>query len=320
VDIYSTANAPRRARAAYWNSVYSSRFAQVTFRPGDDDDFEAELRVGKIGPLGVARVHSNTTDIERDRFHIRRSEGRIFSFLLQARGSAVFSHYGRETRLEAGDFTLCDNAMPHNFHCNGANELIILRAPPELLRSYMPYPERLCGLRLPATSLFAEAAAKMAHSLWRQLETGIPECYSGMVVRNMLDVLATSYAMSFAAADDESSTVVARRIQARSYVEAHLREADLTPSRIADALHISSRYLRMLFESEQESVTGFILRRRLEECARQIGCVLWRGHTITAIAFSCGFNSAAHFTRAFRDRFSMTPTEYRRQHCASPER
>ena len=319
MDVYSTANAPRSTRAAYWNSVYSSRFAEVTFCPADRDGFEAELRVGAIGPLGIARVQSNTTEIERNRSHIRRSGSRLFSFLLMARGTGMFSHYGRETFLEAGDFTLCDNATPHRLHCGDGTELLMLRATPAMLRSYLPFPERLCGRRLPADSVFAAAAADMSQTLWAKLETGLPERFSAMVVRNVLDVLATSFAMTFEAEGDESSTVITRRIHARRFIEAHLCEPDLSPSRVANALHISTRYLRMLFEGETESVTAYILRRRLEECARQIAGSLWRGHTITEIAFSCGFNSAAHFTRSFRDHFGSTPTAYRREHGNAPD-
>src|SRR3954469_14575544 len=135
LDVYSTAAVPRGARASYWNDIYARQFAQVTFNPVDRESFEAELRVGAVGPIGIARVQSKPTDIERTRHHISRSEGRIFSFLLQARGTGVFSHYGHETQLEEGDFTLCDSSLPHRFNCSEGTELIMLRTPPEVLRS-----------------------------------------------------------------------------------------------------------------------------------------------------------------------------------------
>ncbi len=55
---------------------------------------------------------------------------------------------------------------------------------------------------------------------------------------------------------------------------------------------------------------GHILRRRLEECAaaRQLSPA---GQTITEIAFAGGFNSTAHFSRAFRQQYGSTPAEYR---------
>ncbi len=59
----------------------------------------------------------------------------------------------------------------------------------------------------------------------------------------------------------------------------------------------------MLFCGGSENASRYILRRRLEECAKLLSSALWRGHTITEIAFSSGFNSAAHFTRVFRDEY-----------------
>jgi AraC-like DNA-binding protein len=59
-------------------------------------------------------------------------------------------------------------------------------------------------------------------------------------------------------------------------------------------------------------MSAYILRRRLEECARQMCSPGWSAHTLTEIAFSWGFNSAAHFTRTFHEKYGMAPREYRR--------
>ena len=99
MDVYSTAAVPRGARASYWNDIYARRFAQVTFNPVDRESFEAELRVGSVGPIGIARVQSKPTDIERTRQHISRSDGRIFSFLLQARGVGLSGTFGGDSAV-----------------------------------------------------------------------------------------------------------------------------------------------------------------------------------------------------------------------------
>ena len=314
MDVYSTANVSGNSRASYWNDIYSRRFAQVTFNPVDRDGFEAELKMGAVGPIGMARVYSKPTDIERNKSHIDRTCGRLFSFMLQARGTGAFSHYGHDTVLEEGDFTLCDNAAPHRFNFGSRTELIIVRITPEVLKSYIPFPEQVCGLRLPATKGLTGTTANMAQSLWDLLEAGLPEKFSAMLARNFLDMMASSYAMAFDASVEDSTVVGTRRVLAKRYIEAHLKDPDLTPARVADALHISPRYLRMLFSGGSESVSSYILRRRLEECARQIANVLLRRQTIKNIAFGWGFNSAAHFTRVFRDQYQVTPTQYRRVH------
>jgi len=311
VETYSTANVPRSTRAAYWNSLYASRLAHVTFNPADPADFEAELRVGAIGPLGLARVTTKRVDIERNRAHINRGGARMFSFLLLARGSGEFEHCGHATALQAGDFTLCDNAAPHRLHSGDATELVVLRVTPEVIREHLPNPELWCGMRLPSDSIFAAAAVNMVRDIFARLDV-MPERFARTVADNLLDVLATSIGMTFDVPGSASS-IVARRIQAQRYVEIHLCDPELTPPRVAGALHISTRYLRMLFEGERESIASYILRRRLDECARQLANPLLRGRTITQIAFATGFNSAAHFTRAFSRQYCATPSEYRRR-------
>jgi AraC-like DNA-binding protein len=218
--------------------------------------------------------------------------------------------------MEAGDFTLCDSSVPHHLNCSDGTELIILRIAPDVLRSYLPDPEQFCGLRLVADEGITGAAANLTQKLWSLAESGLPEKFSAMVARNVLDLMSTSYAMAFDTALADTSAVSARKLQAKRYIEMHLREPDLTPCTVASALGISPRYLRMLFCGGSENASRYILRCRLEECAKQLASALWRGHTITEIAFSSGFNSAAHFTRVFRDEYGVTPTHFRRSHLS----
>jgi AraC-like DNA-binding protein len=311
MDFFSTAGVPVGRRTSYWNEVYTSHFAQVTFDPVSRENFEAELRTGILGPLELARVSYHAANVERTRSHIDRTHQRQFSFVLHLRGRGVFTHYGREIVLDEGDFTLSDNAEPHHLKLDGPADVIIVRTPTDVLKHYLPSPERLCGLRLPAHEGFTSTAAAMMRSLVDQLERGLSPEFSQMVVRNVLEVMATSYAMVFDESVADCSVVGARRVQARRFIEAHLKEPNLTVTAIARALEVSTRYLRMLFAADRETVSGYILRRRLEECARQLESSLWRGQTITEIAFAGGFNNAAHFTRVFRQQYGITPREYR---------
>jgi AraC-like DNA-binding protein len=76
---------------------------------------------------------------------------------------------------------------------------------------------------------------------------------------------------------------------------------------------MTARYLHHLFSDRDETVARYILRRRLEACARALQSGAQRGRTVTAIAFDYGFNSPTHFGRVFRAKFQMTPREFRRE-------
>lgn len=313
METFSTAGLPSYRRAEAWNELYSSRLNRVDFIPADRSGFNAELCMSRLGPIGLARMSADSSSIERTRRHISPSAQRLYTFVLQAKGEGVLSHCGHEARLEEGDFTLCDSAAPHCFRVNDRSEVLMLRVPADTLRVYVPTPEIFCGLPLKSGVGLTGTASAMIRSLTGQVEAGIASPYDERVARHLLEIMATSYAMAFEDQVHGSSVVRGRQVGVARYIEANLRDPQLSPASIAAALRISSRYLRMVFSIGNETVSAYILRRRLEECARQIKDPSWNGHTLTEIAFSWGFNSAAHFTRSFRDRYGVAPREYRRR-------
>jgi len=67
-----------------------------------------------------------------------------------------------------------------------------------------------------------------------------------------------------------------------------------------------------VFKAESTTAARYILERRLEACAADLGSPQHRARTITEIAVRHGFGSSSHFSRAFRARFGMTPQQWRR--------
>src|SRR4029079_8598208 len=98
-----------------WNALYSSRLDQVDVTPANHETFDAELTLGTLGPMRVARITGGRSSIARTPRHIVHAPGRVFSFILQARGRGVFAQYGHEAPLREGDITLCASAAPPSF-------------------------------------------------------------------------------------------------------------------------------------------------------------------------------------------------------------
>ena len=313
MESYSTIDLPSYRRVTAWNQVYSSRLAHVEFNPVDRDGFTAALELGMLGPIQIARMCVDRCSIDRKPRHVGMAHGRFYAFVLQVAGQGLFRQYGREAALCAGDFTLCDNFAPHSMRVDETSEFVMLRVPAEVLRNHLPTPEQFCGARLSAAEGYTHSAASLTTSLLHQVETELPTEHQDRIARAVLDMIASSYAVAFENTEAVSSVMTGRQAAVKRYIEQNLRNPDLSGTTISRGLKLSPRYLRAIFAiNNDETVAAYILRRRLEECARQFCDARWRGHTITEIAFGWGFNSAAHFTRSFRERFDAAPRDYRR--------
>ncbi len=313
MELLTTHGLPKTGRAAAWGEIYATRMSQCEFTPGSQDRFDAELRIGQLGPVKLARLSLDRCSVERKQSHIQPNAPRLFNFLLQAEGASTFYHNGRESELEPGDFVLCDTGLPHYFLTDTQSVTVMVRVPGEILRTYLPTPEQFCGRRLGRAMGVTGAAAAMA----RELSSGCGEIepgYEDRVARYLLEMISMSYTMGVETVEEASAIAWQRRKDVIQYIEDNLRSPDLSPASIAAGLKISPRYLRTVFAPGGEKMSAYILRRRLEECSRQMANPAWAAHTLTEIAFSWGFNSAAHFTRTFHEKFGMAPREYRRLH------
>ena len=97
----------------------------------------------------------------------------------------------------------------------------------------------------------------------------------------------------------------------KAFIRLHLENQDLTPRTVADGNRISLRYLHGIFEGEGTTVNQYLILQRLQLAQRVLGRPSSSKRKITDVANSCGFQSATHFSRRFKEAFGMTPEEFR---------
>jgi AraC-like DNA-binding protein len=94
------------------------------------------------------------------------------------------------------------------------------------------------------------------------------------------------------------------------YIDQHLTDDTLSPEVLVRLFRMSPATLYRLFEDEG-GVAAYVLGRRLDRCRAILVASTGRERSIGELAFSHGFASEAHFSRAFRRRFSIAPRDAR---------
>ncbi len=168
-------------------------------------------------------------------------------------------------------------------------------------------------VRVLAPTGFTEVFSRTLESAARNLET-LSDSEWAAVAQSLADLLPT-FVRQLMPATDAGATATRAAILHRlcQTIERRLDDADLTPARVADAEGISERYLQKLFEGSGSSFTHYVRERRLQRASAELSSPAEAHHSISEIAYRNGFNDSAHFSRAFRHRFGLSPREFRQQ-------
>jgi AraC-like DNA-binding protein len=102
---------------------------------------------------------------------------------------------------------------------------------------------------------------------------------------------------------------------AQAFIKRHLTSPHLNPELIARHLHCSRAHLYRVFAAHGATVASHVRELRLRLAYELLGCQSASKEQIADIAYRVGFEDPVHFTRMFRHRFGLTPSELRSANC-----
>ena len=310
LETVSTASVPASKKMRFWNEAVSAAIASAAADPLDENTFQGQLKLLDLGGLRFAEICGGASNVRR--FPARARDNNFVVQLILS-GEIVCRSNGRETTLGVGDFWMYGTSSSADLQLSKPVSLLALCVPREQLARYIACPEAACSLVVSSTSGAGALVADYLRDFWARAESELAPQLTSRFGEIALQMVASAYAGVPEARPDGSCRLTEHRVRIRSYVEEHLRDADLTPKSIADAMRITPGYLHRLFSDSSESVSRYILRRRLEECHRNLADCMQSARSITHIAFEHGFNSLPHFSRVFRNHFGVTPSELRQR-------
>lgn len=292
-------------RLAFWNSLVD-RVYSGTYVKSATEEFSGEMWTWQVGDLAMIRPRSTASFVGRDPRHT--ADERLILHL-QCRGSSTHRQSGTETTVGAGDFIL---ASPHEAYAIdlAAHELLVVEFPRAPLAERFPGIDDALRQRISGATPGARVFHDFLLSLWRQSQQGLadPEWQDG-VSQVFYDLVALAIRGASKPEAPVSDSALRRRVL--GVVEAQLADPGLRTLGIANACNASVRTVQNLFAGMGTTPSAYILERRLARAAERL--VTAPEASITEVAFELGFNDSAYFARAFRQRFGVSPREWRRK-------
>ena len=291
-----------------WRSVFAPLF---DIREEDAPDaFRAEIDAFDLRTMILARIvfgGVRQTGL-RSRELIRRSglDHYTIELCLENDGYLCEGRNGT-TEIGAGSIAVLDLGQA-NALTSANSDSITLTVPRAILDRHCPDVERLHGIRIERTGLSRLLADHML-SLYRHLPEmsgAEAETAAEATIALISACLAPSAGRLGEASEIIDHTMLAR---AKRYIESRIDDPRLTPAAICLAIGASRSNLYHLFR-HSGGVVRYIQERRLRRAHAALRDPAER-RRISELAYTTGFISAAHFSRAFRNLFGCSPRDVR---------
>ena len=269
--------------------------------------FVASWEFASLGAIDFCRVRASAHELAR--VGAKRDCDNMI-VVLQIRGSSHFQQSNREVLLAPGQWSIYEIVKGETVNVSDGSESLVLIIPREKIDSKC-YELNQLTVRLFSGGVgvgklawnFMRSAFEEISNLDSQSESDIVDTISHLIRLTLIECSGDAAVQSGQGA---------LRDRIKSYIRMHLRDPELSLDQIAAALNCTKRYLHKAFQGEGISISDYIWKLRLDRCHAEILNPNSRAKVITDIAFSWGFNSSAHFSKAFKERFGAPPNRYRK--------
>jgi AraC-like DNA-binding protein len=305
---FTTEPLPVSDRPAAWRHALGQLFLPIA-QLAETPDFQGQVSC-LVSPMGMefARVTSGPQEIAG---HYPNQPNAIWLALL-LEGRSILTVEGQQRAVTAGDIIYGPTGAKATLSFETPFRQLFVKVPRVALNPRLIAPWSLKAGLLSGGSGIGHVFAGMLRAMADSFEE-----LTGDQIRPV-ELALTEFLITSLAGDRETSSL-SRGAGARAAhlhricqtIETRLGEPDLTLHAVAEERGISPRYLQKLFTSVDQSFNTYLRVRRLERCRADLVSPLHGALTISEICFRWGFNGSAHFSRAFRDQFGLSPREYR---------
>lgn len=308
---FSTRHLPPKERGEWWREVICRQYASIDIVSKITSDFHSETRIFALPSLQLSVINSSAITIKKQpRDTVFKSQDAYFAVLLLS-GRYQLEQHGRIADLQPGDITIYSATQMHQVSCPDSFSKLIFSIPRQTLISRFPLSEACTAIRIPGNTGIGAVTSNFLRNWATHIEALRTQDLAQMseisidLLSNTLDAIKPGHLK-------RSNHHTFALSQIKLLIEQNLTHCTLDAALIAQMTGYSIRYINTLFHQEGTSLMRHVLSRRLEHCYQDIQHGGSKNLRISDIAFHWGFNDLSHFSRVFKQRFGLSPSDLKR--------
>ncbi|QAY61661.1 helix-turn-helix domain-containing protein [Microbacterium protaetiae] len=293
-----------------FRAAVNDSFVPLQVTPSHMDTFRGMMRAAAVDEVHVTDLRATPHVVERTPELISRDDRDYFKVSLMLTGTGLLIQDGREAVLEPGSLAVYDTSRPYSLVFDEDFRSMIAMFP----RHLISLPAHLVGELTAVRISGSEGLGAVVVPYLSQLAVNLDQLAGttgARLAHSALDLVTTVFTRELGLDDVGADPHRALMQRIRAHIDRNLASTELSPGSIASAHFISTRHLHGLFQEQGMTVSTWIRTRRLEQCRRDLIDPVYADRPVAAIAARWGFVDAAHFSRAFKAAFDVSPSEYR---------
>lgn len=295
-----------RQRAAIWSGTIPDIFPGVGGHEIEVKPALGAIQHSRMGAGDLLAISSPPAEV----VYAPRGPDtdRHLTMMLQADGATIVLQHQQQCKLGRGDICFVDELHPFRLVGAQNSRFLLLRMPRARVLAAFPELERRVATLLPGRD---PGTALLGRTLLDLLNIAgdLGEAQQQAALNAIIHLLGATSGLSVALTDMHW-----RVRKALDFIECNLSTPGLTAEEVARAQAIGRRRLdQLMHQAIGLSVTAQIWSRRLQRAADELRDPRRMSASIAQIAFANGFEDPAHFARAFKRRFAVTPGLWRAQ-------
>ncbi|CAN5328961.1 helix-turn-helix domain-containing protein [soil metagenome] len=303
---WSSRGLGRRAAIGQWQEWAARTIAPIDVSIRDADGFEAGWRSYGLGEVRFLHLRAPAQRVVHRGTGSAGRAAPAIQLVYARRGALETQIAGTAFTLRPGEFVLLDNTRFYQMDMAEPHEALDLMMPRAWIERWLPDPDALLARPLSARSGWGAPLGSLIEAMALHLDDS-PDLRPLLAER--IGALLTLAGNPDDIAPARHRGELAMRILRR--IRRDFADADLSPRLVATGLGISTRHLQALLAAQGTSFVQEVTTARLDRAGdllrdRRTGQI-----AIAEIAFRCGFLDPAYFARRFRQRFGVSPRDWR---------
>ncbi|MBF7687364.1 AraC family transcriptional regulator [Acinetobacter rathckeae] len=305
-ECFDTRRVDVKQQSDYWQYAISQAFVPLDCAI-QSPQFWGSLDARSCSKLGIVHVQGESQHVERRKNKMNTNQQDVVLLSLMLKGSMGLVYNQQELNLTQGQFAFYDTTQEYDLNLAQAFEQIVISIPRVEFSRRLGRVKDICGVAFGTDHALYPFACNYIKAFFHAGALSYPQ--QDLISDHVLNMMSCIVEDSYQSVKPRKKIFLFEQIE--SFILANLHDCTFDIHRVAQQFQVSARYVSKLFQTQETTFGQFILLNRLQKSKDALQSTSHQMYSIQQIAYSFGFTDMSYFSREFKKRFAVTPSEIR---------